>query len=106
MNWKYLIMKIDKKTYKIDKKNYYQTKYTKKQIILAGSLRKDNYHIKRLQKKEYGKTKKWCTYSIARDGVIYQHYDPHYYSDLCHFVKISVLLSFLFFILAEGDCIF
>lgn len=74
-------MKINKKTYKIDKQNFYQTKNKKEQIILAGSLRKENYHIKRLQKKEYGKTKKWCTYSISRNGEIYQHYDPQYYSD-------------------------
>ena len=74
-------MNIDKNTYKIDKKNFYKTLYDKKQIILAGSLRKENYHIKRLQKKEYGQTKTWPTYSISREGEIFQHYDPKYYTD-------------------------
>lgn len=74
-------MEIDKKTYKVKRDNYYITKHKKKQIILAGSLRKDNFHIKRLQKKDYGKSKKWPTYSISREGKIYQHFDPKYYSD-------------------------
>ena len=74
-------MKIDKKTYKIKPVNYYKRKYKKKQIILASSLRAKSNHIKRLSKKEYGKTKKWCTYTITREGVIYQHYDPKYYTD-------------------------
>lgn len=74
-------MMIDKETYKINPENYYKTKYKKKQIILAGSNRKENFHIKRFQSKEYGKTKKWCTYTISRDGKIYQHYDPKFYTD-------------------------
>lgn len=74
-------MKIDKDTYKIPQKNFYKTKHKKKQIILAGSLRKDNLHIKRLSRKEYGNTKKWCTFSISREGAIYQHYDPRFYTD-------------------------
>lgn len=74
-------MDIDKKTYKIGRENHYVTKHKKKQIILAGSLRKENFHIKRLQRKDFGKTKKWPTYTISRQGVIYQHFDPKYYSD-------------------------
>ena len=74
-------MKIDKKTYKVNNSNIYRSVNKKKQIILAGSLRKDNYHIIRYQHKEYGKTKKWCTYTISRDGKIYEHYDPKYYTD-------------------------
>lgn len=72
---------IDKKTYKINDKNYYKSKYDKKQIILAGSLRKNNFHIKRLEKKDFGQTKTWPTFSINRQGNIYQHFDPKYYSD-------------------------
>ena len=74
-------MNIDKKTYKIETSNFYRSKFKKKQIILAGSLRGDNNHIKRLSKKDYGKTKSWCTFSISREGEIYQHYDPKYYTD-------------------------
>jgi hypothetical protein len=74
-------MEIDKKTYKAKRDNYYITKHKKTQIILAGSLRKDNFHIKRLQRKDFGKTKKWPTFTITREGKIYQHFDPKYYSD-------------------------
>ena len=74
-------MEIDKKKYKIPSENYYKSKNTKNQIILAGSLRCDSNHIKRLTNKSFGKTKRWCTYTIGRDGRIYQHYDPKYYSD-------------------------
>jgi N-acetyl-anhydromuramyl-L-alanine amidase AmpD len=74
-------LKIDKTTYNIPSENYYKSKNKKTQIILAGSLRSESNHIKRLSKKSYGMTKKWCTYTISRDGKIYQHYDPKYYTD-------------------------
>lgn len=75
------MVEIDKKTYKIGDKNFYKSKYDKKQIILAGSLRKDNFHIKRLSKKFFGLSTNWPTFTISREGKIYQHYDPKYYSD-------------------------
>jgi len=74
-------VKIDKKTYKVDSKNYYHTKHKKRQIILAGSLRADSNHIIHLQHKKLGKTKQWNTFTIARDGTVYQHFDPRCYSD-------------------------
>lgn len=76
------MINIDKETYKVTNDNFYKTaKYEKNQIILAGSLRKKNFHIKRFSKKDGGKSKKWPTYSISREGNIFQHYDPKYYSD-------------------------
>lgn len=75
------MINIDKKTYKISNKNYYKIKPNKNQIIISSSLRKDNYHIKRLQNKDYGNTKKWNTFTISRNGNIHQHYDDKYYSD-------------------------
>ena len=72
-------MKIDKDTYIV--KNFYKSKYDKTQIILAGSLRKGNLHINRLKHKDGGNAKSWCTYTIDRDGKIFQHYNPKYYSD-------------------------
>lgn len=74
-------MHIDKETYKISGNNHYKSKTKKSQIVIGSSLRKDNYHIKRLQHKDYGKTKKWNTFTISRDGTVYQHYDDKYYSD-------------------------
>jgi N-acetyl-anhydromuramyl-L-alanine amidase AmpD len=74
-------MHIDKETYKISTYNHYKTKTVKTQIVIGSSLRKDNNHIKRLQHKEFGKTKKWNTFTINREGNIYQHYDDKYHSD-------------------------
>ncbi len=74
-------MKIDKKTHKISSDNYYKSKPKKKQIVIAFSLRKDDYYYKHMQIKEFGKTKKWNTYTITREGVIYEHYNPQYYTD-------------------------
>lgn len=75
------MVKIDTKTYKIKEGSYYSTRNRKKQIILADSLRKENLHIKRYQHKDFGKTKSWPTFSISREGKIFQHYNPSYYTD-------------------------
>jgi len=74
-------MHIEKDTYQISTNNYHKTRTTKTQIVIGVSLRKDSNHITRLKHKEYGKTKKWNTYTITRDGNIYQHYDDKYYID-------------------------
>lgn len=74
-------MQIDNQTYKINDYNRYKTQSAKTQILLATSLRKDGNHITRLQHKDFGKTKKWNTYTITRDGVVYQHYDGKYHTD-------------------------
>lgn len=74
-------MKIDKLTYKIKSDNRYKTKNPKTQIVIATSLRKDNHHITRLKHKDFGQTKKWNTYTISREGKVYQHYDDTYHTD-------------------------
>lgn len=78
---KHVSFEIDKRTYKLDPKNYHLTKSKKTQIILAGSMRAEHNHILRLKKKDFGLTKKWPTFSIRRDGKIYQHFDPNYSSE-------------------------
>ena len=100
--------KINIKKYKVEDYNYYHTKHKKNQIILAGSLRKKNFHIKRLQKKDYGKTKKWNTFTISREGTIYQHFDPKCYTDFMvekeidkH--SISIVLENMGFVFYDYD---
>jgi hypothetical protein len=83
------MVNIDKKKHKIANINYYKSKYKKTQIIIAFSLRKDDYHLKRMYHKEFGISKKWNTFTINRDGVIYQHYDPKYYTDFINKKKID-----------------
>lgn len=75
------MMKINKKSYWVDKSNYYSSKNKKDQIVLSFSLRKGHNHIVRLQHKEFGKSKQWNTFTITREGNIYQHYDERYYTD-------------------------
>lgn len=75
------MMHIEKETYKISKDNHHKTTSVKTQIVVGLSLRKNNHHIIRLQHKDYGTTKKWNTYTISRNGIVYQHYDDKYHSD-------------------------
>jgi len=74
-------MTINKQTERLSTDNYHKSEYEKKQIILAGSLRKNNYHIVNLKRKDYGMAKTWPTYTIERSGNIIEHFDPKYYSD-------------------------
>ncbi len=75
------MIQIDNETYKVKEDNCYKTKTVKSQIVLATSLRKNGYHVTRLTHKEFGKTKKWNTFTISRSGLVYQHYDPKYHSE-------------------------
>jgi hypothetical protein len=75
------MLKIDSEKYKVEEINHYKTQSVKRQIVLATSLRTSNFHITRLQNKDHGTTKKWSTFSVARDGMIYQHYDGKFHSD-------------------------
>ena len=72
---------IDRDTYKISEKNYYKEEQPKSQIILSSSNRKGSNYLIRQSKKENGLSKSWNTYTITRDGIIYEHYNPVYYSD-------------------------
>jgi hypothetical protein len=74
-------MQIDNVTYGVKEVNHYNTQTKKTQIVLATSLRKDGYHITRLLHKDYGNTKKWNTYTVNRNGIVYQHYNNQFYSD-------------------------
>tara|TARA_Y100000389_G_C17466234_1_gene525889 strand:+ start:245 stop:847 length:603 start_codon:yes stop_codon:yes gene_type:complete len=74
-------MNIDKKTYLLPEKNYYKAEYTKKQIVVGHSGRKNMYHYSSWINRLNGEYKKTASYTIDKDGKIYQHYDPKYYSD-------------------------
>lgn len=76
-----MVLALDKQTYAVDSKNYYSVKTKKTQIILGGSLRSESNHIIHLKKKDFGMSKRWPTFTITREGKIYQHFDPTFYSD-------------------------
>lgn len=97
-------MHIDKDIYQISTFNHYKTKTVKTQIVIAMSLRKDNNHIIRLQHKDYGKSKKWNTYTISRDGQIFQHYDNKFHADFMG-IKIGDKQS-ISIVLENMGCLF
>lgn len=72
---------IDRETYKINEHNFYKEEYEKSLIILGGTNRISDYYLKRQLKKDNKKNKDWNTYTITRDGIIYEHYNPIYYSE-------------------------
>lgn len=75
------MLKIDKKTYWIKPDSHYKTRLAKSQIVLGISLRKDHNHLIRLQNKDYKKTKTWNTYTISREGEVFQHYNDKNHTD-------------------------
>lgn len=74
-------MIIDKETHKISDKNYIKKVTNKDLIILGDTCRKDSNHIIRMKHKEFGISREWNTYTISRDGKIFEHYNPKYYSE-------------------------
>ena len=74
-------MVIDTDTYKLSNKNYYNVEYTKKQIVVGHTGRKDMYHYSSWINRHNGKYKKSAAYTIDREGNIDQHYDPKFYSE-------------------------
>jgi len=75
------MMHIDKETYPTTDNNHYKNQSVKTQIVIGISLRKEHFHLTRLKHKEYGKSKKWNTYTISREGDVYEHYDNIFHSD-------------------------
>lgn len=74
-------MIIDTETYQLNKTNFYKKIYTKTQIVIGHTGRKDMRHFDAWLNRRNGQYKKTAAFSIDKDGVVYQHYDPKYYSD-------------------------
>lgn len=72
---------IDTVSYKLPESNYYKVEYTKSQIVIGDTLRNNMDHFKGWLTRHNGEYKKTSAFTVDRDGKIYQHYDPKYYSD-------------------------
>lgn len=83
------MINIDKKKYKIGEDNYIKKKTKKDLIIIGDTCRSDSNHIIRMQQKDFGNSREWNTFTISRDGKIYQHYNPDYYSNYSGDSKID-----------------
>lgn len=73
-------MVIDKETYNLTEKNYYNIETNKKLIVLGNSLSDKDNHITGWENRMGGEYKKTSTYTIFRNGEIYEHFKPSYYS--------------------------
>jgi hypothetical protein len=74
-------MKIDTETYQLPKTNYYQEIYPKTQIVIGHNGRKDMRHYEGWKRRNNGINKKTSSYTIDKEGNIFEHFDPKYYSD-------------------------
>ena len=72
---------IDEEKYKLTKNNYYDFAYEKTQIVIGHNGRKDMRHFNGWTRRNFGNYKKTSTYTIDRDGKVYQHHNPIYFSD-------------------------
>jgi N-acetyl-anhydromuramyl-L-alanine amidase AmpD len=84
------IFEIDRDRYKISDKNFHTEEVPKSMIIIGSTNRKSNYYLIRQQKKENTLSSDWNTYTISREGNIYEHYNPMYYSDFIGDVTIDM----------------
>jgi N-acetyl-anhydromuramyl-L-alanine amidase AmpD len=73
-------MIIDDKTYKLNINNYTQIESQKKQIVLGNTFNDDMKHLAGWNTKYNGKYKKTAAFTISKNGQIYKHFDPKYYS--------------------------
>lgn len=79
---------IDRDTYKVSENNFYKEEYKKSLIILGGTNRLNDFYLKRQLLKDNKKSIDWNTYTITREGIIYEHYNPTYYTE---FVGDSII---------------
>jgi len=92
------IYNIDRETYNVDNNYYYDNEYEKSLIILGSTNRQNNNHIIRELNKNDKNKKTLNTYTITREGIIYEHYNPIYYSNFIgdHLIdkrSVSILLE-------------
>jgi len=72
---------IDSKTYILPKDNYVRTSKKKSQIVVGNTFSEGMNHYIGWLKRHNGKYKKTAAFTISRNGLIYQHYNPKYYSE-------------------------
>lgn len=88
---------IDTVTYILTNKNYHNELYDKTQIVIGHSFRTDMLHFASWVYRLNGNNKKTANFTINKEGKIYQHYDPKYYSTFINHqqdkASISIVLE-------------
>jgi hypothetical protein len=73
-------MLIDTTTHSLSDFNYVPVEYVKSQIILGSTHNNDMKHIIGWSHRYNGKYKKTAPFTIDKNGLIYQHFNPKFHS--------------------------
>lgn len=73
-------MIIDNETHKLSTENYIPVKTKKNRIVLANTFNHDMGHVMGWKNRLNGYFKKTATYTINKNGVIYEHFNPDFFS--------------------------
>lgn len=77
-------------THQLGVNNYYPVETRKRSIVIGNTFTNNNKHIKKWCNRLNGEYKETAPFTIDRDGTIYQHYDPKYYSNFINGSKINM----------------
>jgi N-acetyl-anhydromuramyl-L-alanine amidase AmpD len=93
-------MIIDDLTYQLSSDNYIQRETIKKQIVIGHTHNHDMRHVHGWSHRYNGKYKKTASFTISKEGNIYQHFPPKYKSN---FFTNPLLNNRAIVILLEND---
>lgn len=74
-------MRINKTKYILEEEHYVNKKSKKNKIILTNSLSSDMCFFEGWKLRRNGKYKKVTQYTIDKDGKVFQHFNPEFYSE-------------------------
>jgi hypothetical protein len=72
---------INKEKYKLPNNNYHEVEYPKSQIVIGHNGRKDMRHFEGWVNRRNKKSTDTSNFTITKSGLVYQHFEPKYYSD-------------------------
>lgn len=73
-------MEINNTDYILDEHNYVREETEKEKIIFMNSLNEGMNHVNGWKTRMNGEYKYTSAFTIAKDGTVFQHYDPKYWS--------------------------
>jgi len=88
------------KEYRLKETSYFKQKFRKTQIVIGNTSNKGMTHFDIWNRKISGKYKGTSPYTIGLNGIVYEHYDPIYYSS---FVKDTNLDKKIISIVLENE---
>lgn len=93
-------MIIDDKTHRLGTNNFIPIKTEKKRIVIGNTFNTDMRHVIGWKTRLNGYYKKTASFTIAKDGTVFKHFNPDFYS---HFYKSHDTNSKTITILIENE---